>query len=134
MRRLGLAAAVTIAAVAVVFGGCGDSSSAVGSGCPPRFDSRAWHSALKPTASAPKISPERRALAKQLVRCGYLRGAKRRDVWGMLGHPGRLHTLRQGEHSRRWDYYLGDTPDTATGQATPSCSKSCSTGTRACAA
>jgi hypothetical protein len=75
---------------------------ASGVDCPDRFDSRAWRSAAFD-------SDQRRTLADQAAHCGYLRGADKARVRGLLGRVG---SEKLAAARREWSYRVGETNGT----------------------
>jgi hypothetical protein len=89
-----LAAAVLLSLA--VFG-CGADKP-----CPSSFDTRAW-------LSAPVGTSKRRALADQVVACGFAANADKRTVRTLLGVAPHLEEQTRSEREREWHYAVGDT-------------------------
>jgi hypothetical protein len=82
---------------------CSDSD---GVECPDRFDSKAWRGAAFD-------SDERRELAQQVERCGYVRGANKARVRELLGPIKREPEVQYpSEFKREWYYPVGETNGT----------------------
>ena len=79
--------------------GAAGCSGSDGGGCPDRFDTQAWRGAAF-------NSDERRSLAGQVKRCGFLRGADKARVRKLLGPADREPALRS---ARQWSYPVGET-------------------------
>jgi hypothetical protein len=94
------ARALGAAGCALALSACGGSSGQDPS-CPKRFDARAWR-------AAPARGPARQRLAGVIAKCGYLHGQTKRGVIALIGPPPQ-------PASHRWDYNLGDSPDTGYG-------------------
>ena len=77
------------------------SGSRVGA-CPERFDSQAWRGAAFD-------SEQRRRLALQVERCGYVRRASKPRVRELLGQPERPEPEYRSEFKREWYYPVGET-------------------------
>jgi hypothetical protein len=70
--------------------------------CPRRFDTARW------TATAP--GDARQTLARQVVKCGFVRtGDAKRRVETVLGRARRDELQSRDEYRREWPYLIGDT-------------------------
>ena len=96
-RRFGILALVPLALT-----GCSGSD---GAECPEPFDARAWQRAAF-------NSDERRDLARQVDRCGYVDGADKARVQRLLGRKKRDEDQYPSEFKREWYYEVGETNGT----------------------
>jgi hypothetical protein len=93
-----------LALMPLALGACW-GAGASGVTCPDRFDSQAWRTAAFD-------SRERKTLADQVVKCGYLRGADKQRVRLLLGRAERLEGQYRSEYKREWYYLVGETNST----------------------
>ena len=77
--------------------GCGASGE-----CPEHFDTAAWRQAQRPGSDQDRVT-----LARQVVRCRYVKpGDSKRRVAQVLGRARRDELQSKDEYAREWDYYL----------------------------